>query len=558
MPTTVNFREIIDLPEWRSLAQAQAQGTFGISVAGIWFADDLRCRNYQHPLVFFQSGTNILSHYNKRNDGWGTTSTAMGAGGTYGAGATAVFCPTFSPMGTLSTGNTTRKVVLSTALPASVVANQLSNRGDNLGFIVRIIGNSSGGSGKIEERRVIANTSGTTPTLYLDRALSFTPQSGDRYEFLSGSVLFLNTGVLGANQFRRYDVLTNSFSSLSTTNLIATVPTTQNYLVPLDEQHVPCDRNPGEGYIDGGATYDTAGDFTKSCLTATAAAAGTLTGQAANGDAGVMANQFRNFQIRIVEDTATPTAVGQRRRITSHTAGSSPVYTLASNWTVTPSSTAKYVIENDTDRIIGLMGGTTTIYNYFVSNLGNTAATANTWDTTSWAARGGSIAGGSLSAQAFGVPYRAATEATLPCGLIFSSRGTATYDLLNIAGAATGAWTNGQTIIHIGSSATETFTTADTAHMAYNPHTNDGRYLYLCLGPSNAYPANQKPFQRIDMVTGVMERIAGPKTGTGASTTANCNLAWISLYQDGTTKIPFYNTLRPQQFVDALQLMIVR
>lgn len=162
-------------------------------------------------------------------------------------------------------------------------------------------------------------------------------------------------------------------SALSTTNLVATVGTVYLDLVPLDEQHVPHTRFPGEGFLVGAATYDTAGSYTKGCLTATATAAGTITGQASSGDAAVLANQFRNFQIRIVEDTSTPTAVGQRRRITSHTAGASPVYTLASNWSVTPSSDCKYVVENDSDKIIFLTNSTT-VYNYNIA--------ANTWDTT--------------------------------------------------------------------------------------------------------------------------------------------------------------------------------
>ena len=100
-------------------------------------------------------------------------------------------------------------------------------------------------------------------------------------------------------------------------------------------------------------------------MLATGSAANTITGQASNGDASVVINKFRNYQIRIVEDTAIPTAVGQRRRISSHTAGPSAVYTVATNWTVTPSATCKFVIENDTDRIIGFFGGSTAIYNYF-------------------------------------------------------------------------------------------------------------------------------------------------------------------------------------------------
>ena len=113
----------------------------------------------------------------------------------------------------------------------------------------------------------------------------------------------------------------------------------------MDEQYVPSDRNVGEGYVVGAATYDTAGDWVKKCLTATATSATSITGQTSGGDVLVKNNYFRNFQIRIVEDTAIPTAVGQRRLITANTGN---VYTVAT-WTVTPSATCKFVIENCTD-----------------------------------------------------------------------------------------------------------------------------------------------------------------------------------------------------------------
>lgn len=62
-------------------------------------------------------------------------------------------------------------------------------------------------------------------------------------------------------------------------------------------------------------------------------------------------------------DDAANTAVNQRRRISSHTSRTSPVFTLASNWTVTPSTSAKFVIENDNDKIILKTSAVATTYN---------------------------------------------------------------------------------------------------------------------------------------------------------------------------------------------------
>lgn len=562
MATTLTYRDILDFPEWRSLSQAYGHSSSATATAsaGTCIAEDYRCRDYASPLFFFQGATaNYLAYYNTKMDAWGVRNTTMGMGGTFGAGATSVFCPTFSPNGTLAAGGTVNKVTLSTALPASVVTGQLANRGDTLGFIVRIIGNAAGSSGKIEERRVIANTSGTTPTIYFDQPLSFVPALGDRYEFLSGSVLFLNTGVLAANQFRRYDILTNSFFSLSTTNLIATVPTTHNQLIVTDEQYVPADRNPGEGYIVGAATYDASGQWVKSCLTATASAAGTITGQASSGDSAIVANQFRNFQIRIVEDTTNVTAVGQRRRITSHTAGASPVYTLNANWTITPSSTCKFVIEHCTDNLIGFMGGTTTIYNYKLNDyLGNTA---NVWDAgTTWTARAATIAQGGITWHAFGIPCKTGLEGVRSPGEIISMRGAGLlYDRFDVTGGATGAWTNGVSLI-MGNVGFEIITSAgDYCSFAYNPHTQDGRYVYFIPLGTGGTATIQRPAIRIDSVSGLVEMLGGPKQVSGSTSPGYNNAAFTSVFQDGTTKIAFWSCPRPLSGnADYIQLMLVR
>ena len=642
MSTTLTFRDIVDLPEWRSISQSVAgANTAAPNQAGVCFAEDMRCRDYAHPLVYFLNQA-VTYSYNTKLDGWGFHASA-GVSGTFGTGSTAVFVPSLGPKGLLTGTNTTTSVNLDTVWQAPAAATWtrsgtnitvttsrnhnfvtgqslflavtsdatatgavetspgngtktitvsnatqfiftglnagavsgtltigvplyktglLNNRGDNEGYIIRIIGSSAGGSGKIEERRIIGSTAGPTPTIYLDKPLSFTPQAGDAFEILSGSVLFLNTGTSAtANIFRRLDIATNVYTTLSTTNLIATIASTHNQLISLDEQYVPCDRNPGEGFIVGAGTYDTSGDFSKGCLTATASGANTITGQASAGDDFVLANQFRNYQIRIVEDTAIPTAVNQRRRISSNTAGPSAVYTLATNWTVTPSSTCKFVIENDTDRVIGFMGGATTIYNYYVTNLGNTAATQNTWDTTSWAARSVALGQGGTTWYAFGISptiYKN-TNNTVKSSTILSFRGASSlYDLLDISAAATGAWTNGLAAFNFGQSTYDSFSNTDYVYFSYNPHTQDGKYAYFFFGAANATATSQRVWGRMDSVSGIVEKIAGPKINTGATTISVTRQSFVSVFQDGTTKIAFYHCPRPFAPGEFLQLMLVR
>jgi len=551
MSTTLSNRYLVDLPEWRALSAPMintSSAPFGTN--GAVMAPDMRCRDYASPYVFFNfTSSNVLSSYNFKLDAWHYL-TSLGVGGTYGTGSTSVFCPSLGPSGTISgVAATTRSVTLSTALPASVLQNSMANRGDALGYIVRIIGNAAGSSGKIEERRVIANTSGTTPTIYFDKALSFTPIAGDRYEFLSGSVLFLNVGTVAPGIFRRFDILTYAATaSLATTNLPATIAQTHNQLIALDEQYVPHDRNPGEGYLVGAATYDTIGDFSKGCLTATAATATNITGQASAGDAGVFTNQFRNYQIRIVEDTGNPLAVGQRRRITTHTAGPSPIYTVAT-WTSTPSATCKFVIENDTDKVIGFLGGTVTIYNYNI--------TANTWDTTTWSnGRGAAFGGSGLTFHSFGISPDPVIGSNVKHSSIVSFRGSsAVCDILDIAGGTNGLWTNSINTIWTGSSGADQFIGSEYAYFAYNPHTQGGRFMYTALGTTANY-TTQRMYIRFDAHSLSWSKVAGPKVLQGFTQMTGTCFAHCPVFQDGNTKIAFYNTPRIMGTGEYYQLML--
>lgn len=72
----------------------------------------------------------------------------------------------------------------------------------------------------LEERYIVGNTGGTTPTIYLDSPLSFTPQAGDAYEILSGRLFTLGVDTVAAGIWKYYDIATNYFSgNLATANL---------------------------------------------------------------------------------------------------------------------------------------------------------------------------------------------------------------------------------------------------------------------------------------------------------------------------------------------------
>jgi hypothetical protein len=557
MATTIGWKSGIDTLLWRSLnsplLSSQANNNSGFEGC-----QDLRNDGSRDPFVYFtQSSASAgcidqvaggLYRYNPIHDQIDkllvvATFPIATNNPTLRTTVFLIQQPSRGPRGTLAAGATTSAVVISTALPQSVVVNQLANRGDGVGYKIRIIGNHAGGSGLTEERYIIANTAGTAPTITVGNAdgtanpFSFTPASGDAYEILSGRVYGICSSA--ANN-RAYDIATGAISSPSTTN--APAASTDACGICLDELYVPASRAPGEGFLIGAATYNGA---IFGCLTATATAAGTITGQASVGDAGVLSNEYRNFQIRIVEDTGTPTAVGQRRRITSHTAGPSPVYTLASNWTVTPSSTAKYVIEF-ANEIVVLTPASTNTYTY-VSD-GNGAMTADTWSTSNYGARGNAGGAGCNVSGMWGIapvydlPASPTAKTAHASFLIFFRGGaTMTTDLLDIAGGSNGAWTNTLSLDRGRTNIATAQTLTTSSRLVYDPATLGGRYAHILVGQASDVSSLTQGMPtsaiwRYDLVSrqylgllGIPFQYANPSSAS--------KLLWWSLFVDGTTKI---------------------
>lgn len=511
MTTTLNFKPLIDIPQWRPTAPA-----FGNSAAGSSLAFDLRNDDTNQPYIYLLRSATLLEAYDPISDEW-LQLQSPALTGTFGAGATAIVHPSQGPRGTLTTGNTTTKVVLSTALPAAVAVNQLANRGDGTGFRICIIGNSAGGSGKCEYRKIVANTAGTTPTIWLDSALSFTPASGDGYEIRAGRVFMLSAGALAAGMWKYYDIATNSISgNLATTNLPATVAGDSS-AVALSEVHIPNDRTTNTGFISGAGTYDT----TLNCIVATATGATSITGAGMPSD--LQADEYRNFQVRIVEDTTTPTAVGQRRRISTHTGGATGAFTVAA-WAVTPSATAKFVVENDDDKIL-LFTNQTSVYTYNI--------TGNTWDTTTWAAAANAGGAGIVAEQAFGTTRD--TTNNHRHSFIYRIRGgnVNTIDVFDIAGAATGSWSADIAYHRKGLTL---FTTGTTG--VYDPATKGGRLLHLNINGTQR-------FARFDMRNRVLDTNTYLRFPQGAAL-VGAKMAWCP-FVDGSTKLGFVYALTNTQ-----------
>lgn len=461
------YKRIIDRSIW-----AMAAPTPNAHAAGGGMACDMRNDFSRNPFAFQLVSNTVLNRYNFVTKSWQFVGSPA-LGGTFGAGAGCVFLPSHAVVGTVGSGSTTTSVVTSALFTAAPGVNMLANRGGSgdYGYKVRITGLVAG---KVEERWIIGNTGTTTPTLLLDSALSFSPSSGDTVEILSGQILINGAGALAANILKSFSIAENVFTVKTYTNMPATIGT-DYAAVALDEQYVPYDHKPGEGFVIGAGTYDTGNS--KGCLIATASASGTLTGQASAGDATVLANEYRNFQIRIVEDTGTPAAVGQRRIIASHTAGASPVYTLGTAWATTPSSTAKFVIEYP--NLLLLRSTATAVvytYNYGKAtvNNGTNSIAADAWHVTYFGNASGVMGAGCTFIPAFGIEPDTAKYSRHSHIFCFRGGNSTVCDLLDIAGSITGTWTS--TITYDGSGSVS-FNTGSCGK--YAPGDQDGRFAYI-------------------------------------------------------------------------------
>jgi hypothetical protein len=513
------FKKVIDRLMW-----AQVSPSANANSAGQSLASDLRSDVSRNPFIYQLVSNTVLNRFNIVTKSWGLVQSPALAG-TFGVGSASAYAPSLGLVGVIAAGATTGQVTISTAFPTAVGINMLANRGGSgeYGFKLRII---DGVAGKTEERYIASNSGGTTPTIQVEAPFTFTPSTGARYEIVAGRLFMLGAGATATNIWRSFEVASNTLSTgLSTTGLPATIATDSDIMV-LDEQYTPYDSNPGDGMIKGAYNYDT-GLVARYALAATAAGASSLTGQATLGDSDVKANEYRNFQIRVVEDPTNKTAVGQRRIIASHTAGPSPVYTLGSAWTVTPSSSAKYVIELP-NLILMRSSATTTVYTYNYGdaavNNGTNSIAANAWSTTYFGAAPAANAAGGIWAPSWGIRPNAAKNATQGMCHFFRGGTATTLDVLNIAGGTTGSWETNA--VYDGAVA---WTIATCGALA--PFENEGRMAYINIYVASA--VNQ--MYRFDVQNRVMAPFTATdflQAGTAASSKRICCYAAI----DGTDK----------------------
>jgi hypothetical protein len=470
---------------------------------------DYRNDSSRHPAVFQVGSVANINEYNPHADGWLLKTAGLGL---FAASAVAGCCCEFGAhrnvrglITAYSAGGGTYRVTLAaSSLPAAITwkANQMSDRGDGTGFKIRLIGSSAGGGGKISEHAILSNTGGTvtvgttTPVVYFSGVPSFTPQNGDSYEILSGSMLVIGGLVYGAANVdvKAMEVASGTVAApaanLDNKPPAITGAPTDAQLMCLDELYVPYDRSPGQGLLGVITSTATAGGQVTSKIN------GNVTNVGNDGDANVTTNEFLNFQIRITEDTTHPENVGLRRKITAVAVGDGatvgPQYTFIAVLPYAPTvGVTKFVIENPNWWIYQTTGG---VGAAFVNIFRETGYVAGGTTYTEWTsvARGNTAGVGTTLFPSYGceqdnqIPVADAANRVFRYSQIQSFQGGgAVLDIIDIATTADTVVVTNTVLCDIKGA---TFTTGTS--YAIDPWSNSGKYVYIGTAGTVMYRYN--------------------------------------------------------------------
>ncbi len=318
MAETQNNKAILNRKEWQTMMPAITATSAGAFV--------ISSTNASRRYSLLVSSATVHYLYDHNEDDW--IPIISGAlGGTFGAGACGI--QTGWSITYTATGGSTTTVTVNAAthnLDSNVI-------GDEIEFL-------TGTAGNIGLRRTVTaiktNIGTGTLTMTLSSAVTSSVANNDTFRISSGSFFVFNAGTLSATSFKRYDISTGTWTSLSVTGLPATWGTDGRMVRP----YVRTDS------FDSG--------------TATSGNATTLvcTGKGWTND------QWINYQVRITAGTG----MGQKRVITDNTGDT---LTFAAGATI--DNTSQFVIEGDENAIYLLGNNAVTMYKYSIS--------ANTWAT---------------------------------------------------------------------------------------------------------------------------------------------------------------------------------
>ena len=337
------------------------------------------------------------------------------------------------------------------------------------------------GPGAGDIRTIKSNTLGANSTVTVTSAFSASTTTSTKYRLIAPRYYVSASGSTASGSFKVYEYATDTWVTLANN---PTSSFTQSQMVAMTS------------FVDDGFQSFATG-------TATSATSTTLS----NSGKSWTTNQWANESIRLTGGTGN----GQVRTVSSNT---STQITVSAAWTTTPDSTTTYSIEANDDHLYLSVAGTTSVWRYSQS--------ANTWSTV--ASRAASPSSGmSISWIHETDDEEWNSESNIRIGrYIYSFRGgsSAVLDQYDIA---LNSWS--------------TVTYAPDAMLLSNnmSYTSYRDSIYIVdHSVARVYQLNVVT----DSVNGIGNY---PKVGSGSG----IYTAWIGLYRDGATKIPYLYVVPP-------------
>jgi hypothetical protein len=478
MPTTNGNRKILDLKRWEFCAPCPVA-----TVAG---AATISSRHFRQQQLLVQS-TAIAYLYNPNEDGW-VQLPSPALAGTWAAGA----CGT---AGAFSTGTAIAASLTATGGTTTTITTNQTFARDMAGYSVRILSGPNAGV----TLPIVRNTTGANSVITVAaQAAAFTASTV--FVLITPVWYVLGSGTLAAGSFRKYDLATNTWTTLSITGLPATIAT--------------------DGRLVATPSWADDGDAPLATGTASSATATTLV----NSTKTWATNQWANSQVRIVSGTGA----GQIRTIASNTA---TALTVAA-WTITPDATSTYQISGNDDFLYFMGNGAITLFRYSIS--------ANTWSTLSPTQARAAAPGAGLSGQwIWNVSDPAWTEesAIINGRRIYSFRaGAVAANPLDYYDVALNTWVNAVTY----APATETLTTG-------TKYVYSGDFLYIQKDTTGRW-------FRYSFPGSVMEGWSVMTYTQGAAVVGDTS--FDVTYVDGATKITYVYMLLNTSTVLLRQMVI--
>lgn len=351
--------------------------------------------------------------------------------------------------------------------------------------------------------------SGGTGTLATSQAVQFAnvitvPAQGSA--FTTATVFRLMTpvwtvasaGTLAGGSVKKYDLATNTWTSLSITGLAATLGTDGRLVAT-------------PSWIDTGYKQFATGTATSGTATTLVNSAKTWT-----------TNQWTNYQVRIVSGTGA----GQIRPIASNTGTTLTV----SGWNTAPDNTSVYSIEGNDDFLYYLGNNAVTLYRYSISG--------NTWSTLTPAVARAAAPGAGMSGHWIHSVDDAAwtsEDAVINGRRIYSFRGAAGA-VLDYYDIATNTWVNTASYAPIA----ETFA-------AGSKYVYCDDYIYIQKDATGRW-------FRLNLATNELD---GWTTMLYPNSTAVVgDTAWDIRYVDGATEIKYIHMVLNTSTVQLRQMVI--